>query len=105
MDSAGQAHVLQFWPELCEQDRDRLLQELSLLHLDGLEEHCAAAAKAADSPPACLDQHIEPFPPGSRGSVTKSDPECLREWERLGECVVTTGSQSPVSHSRKWGSI
>lgn len=87
LDRAGQAHVLQFWPELCEQDRERFLQELSVLHLEGLEEHCSAAAKAAGSPPASLDQHIEPFPPQSIGSVTRSDPECLREWEKLGEWV------------------
>ncbi|XP_056875444.1 UDP-N-acetylhexosamine pyrophosphorylase-like protein 1 [Takifugu flavidus] len=89
LDRAGQAHVLQFWPELCEQDRERFLQELSVLHLEGLEEHCSAAAKAADSPSSSLDQHIEPFPPQSIGSMTRSDPECLREWEKLGMLKIS----------------
>lgn len=90
LEAAGQAHVLRFWPELGEQDRGRFLQELSLLHLEGLREHCAAAAAAAASPPASLDRLIEPFPPEAIGGAARSGPERVREWEQLGECQLTT---------------
>lgn len=84
LESAGQSHVLQFWPELCEVERDTLLQELSQLDLKGLKEHCEGAAGAAASPSDSLDQHIEPVPPESIGSVRKSDKHSLEQWENEG---------------------
>lgn len=85
LKSAGQAHVLQFWPELSEEERTVFLLELAQLDLQGLEEHCETAAKAAASPPASLDQHLEPVPPECIGSVRTSDRESLTEWENEGE--------------------
>lgn len=85
LESAGQAHVLQFWSELCEQEKDAFLQELSLLDLQGLREHCEGTTTAAVSPPANLDQHLEPIPPEFIGSVKKSDKSSLTEWENKGE--------------------
>ncbi|XP_041816521.1 UDP-N-acetylhexosamine pyrophosphorylase-like protein 1 [Chelmon rostratus] len=84
LESAGQSHILQFWSELCEEDRDSFLQELSQLDLKGLRDHCEGAARAAACPPASLDQHLEPVPPESIGSVRKSDPSSLSEWENEG---------------------
>ncbi len=85
LESAGQSHVLQFWPELSEEDRDSFLQELSQLDLKGLRDHCAGAAEAAASPTASLDQNIEPVPPEFIGSVRKSDRNLLAQWENEGE--------------------
>ncbi|XP_040915403.1 UDP-N-acetylhexosamine pyrophosphorylase-like protein 1 [Toxotes jaculatrix] len=84
LEEAGQSHVLHFWPELCEEDRDSFLRELSQLDLKGLRDHCEEAAKAAASPTDILDQHLEPLPPQSIGSVRKSDQESLAAWEHEG---------------------
>lgn len=84
LENAGQPHVLQFWPELSEEQKDAFLQELAQLDVQGLREHCEAAAKAAASPPACLDQQMEPLPPDSVGSVRKSDTKNLSGWEQEG---------------------
>ncbi|XP_075935958.1 UDP-N-acetylhexosamine pyrophosphorylase-like protein 1 isoform X4 [Anarhichas minor] len=84
LESAGQSHILQFWPELCEGERHTFLRELSQLDLKGLEDHCEGAARAAASPSASLDQHIEPVPPESIGSMRKSDKESLAVWENEG---------------------
>lgn len=84
LESAGQSHVLQFWPELCEAERDGFLRELSQLDLKGLKDHCDGAARAAASPSASLDQHIEPVPPQSIGSVRKSVKDSLALWENEG---------------------
>lgn len=86
LGSAGQSHVLQFWPELCEEERVRFLQELSQLDLKGLKDHCEGAARAAASPPDSLDQHIEPVPQELIGSARTSDRSSLAEWEDEGEC-------------------
>lgn len=84
LETTGQSHVLQFWPELCEVERDSFLQELSQLDLKGLKGHCEGAKRAAASPSAGLDQHLEPVPPESIGSVRKSDKESLELWENEG---------------------
>ncbi|XP_059213292.1 UDP-N-acetylhexosamine pyrophosphorylase-like protein 1 [Centropristis striata] len=84
LESAGQSHVLQFWPELSEAERERLLQELSQLDLQGLKEHCEGAARAAACPAASLDHCIEPVAPESIGSVRTSDKASVAQWENEG---------------------
>ncbi|XP_074546568.1 UDP-N-acetylhexosamine pyrophosphorylase-like protein 1 [Halichoeres trimaculatus] len=84
LEAVGQAHVLQFWSELSDEERQSFLQELSQLDLKGLKNHCEGAQRAAECPPESLDQHIEPVPPGSIGSVRKSDGKSLEEWENEG---------------------
>lgn len=91
LEAAGQSHVLHFWSELSEEDRVAFLQELSQLDLKALKEHCDRAAKAAASPPARLDQYMEPVPPQSIGSVRKSERSCLVEWHREGESPLLEG--------------
>lgn len=84
LESADQSHILQFWSELCEEERDSLLQELSLLDMKGLKDHCEGAARAAASPSTSLDQNIEPVPSEFIGSVAKSDKNLLAQWENVG---------------------
>lgn len=87
LESAGQSHVLQFWSELCETERDRFLQQLSQLDFEGLKGHCEEAAKAVGSQSPRQHQHLEPIPPESIGSVRKSDKGSLDEWENEGKKV------------------
>lgn len=88
LEGSGQAHVLRFWSELGEEQREVLLQELGQLELQRLEEHCRAAAEAAAAAAASSgpdrDQNLEPVPTESMGSVRRSDPETLAGWEREG---------------------
>ncbi|XP_070706293.1 UDP-N-acetylhexosamine pyrophosphorylase-like protein 1 [Pempheris klunzingeri] len=84
LEREGQSHVLHFWPELCEEERASFLQELSQLDLKRLRDHCEGAAGAAASPPASLDEHIEPVPAEVIGSVRKSDRKSLAEWRHEG---------------------
>ncbi|MEQ2175689.1 hypothetical protein GOODEAATRI_020399 [Goodea atripinnis] len=91
LDGSGQAHVLRFWPELSEEEKEVFLQELGQLDLQRLKEHCQAAAETAKAATSsCLDRdlnlnlNLEPVPPESMGSVTRSDPENLAEWEHEG---------------------
>ena len=103
LENAGQLHVLQFWQELCEEERDSFLQELSQLDLKGLKDHCEGAVRAAAAPSASLDRYIEPMPPQSIGSVTKSDKSSLAAWESEGECQqhwcsLLTDNGNPLVH-------
>ncbi|KAM8828547.1 UDP-N-acetylhexosamine pyrophosphorylase-like protein 1 [Spinachia spinachia] len=88
LESTGQAHILQFWPELSEGERRRFLHELSQLDIQGLGHHCEgaarAAARAAAFPPCSLDEHVEPVPAESVGSVRTSDEDSLAAWGNEG---------------------
>ncbi|XP_013855389.1 UDP-N-acetylhexosamine pyrophosphorylase-like protein 1 [Austrofundulus limnaeus] len=85
LDSAGQAHVLRFWSELSEEQQEVFLQDLVLLDLQNLKEHCEAARRAAAAPPSrSLDRDMEPVPPDIIGSVKRSDPQSLSRWEDEG---------------------
>lgn len=91
LESAGQAHVLQFWPELSEEERDSFLRELAQLDLRGLRGHCEAAAAAAASPPSRMDRDMEPIPPELIGSSRKSDRKAVCQWESEGNtCKLWT---------------
>ncbi|KAM3873744.1 UDP-N-acetylhexosamine pyrophosphorylase-like protein 1 [Diretmus argenteus] len=89
LERAGQSHVLQFWPELSEEERTRFLLDLEQLDLDGLRDHCQAAARAAAAPLDRLDQLMDPVPERLIGSVRKSDEETLRVWEEEGFCQIS----------------
>lgn len=95
LEAAGQTHVLRFWSELAEGERETFLQDLALLDLKALRKHCEAAraAAAAPDPHQDRDQDMEPIPPQSIGSVRKSDSSALSEWEDRGLLQI---SQSRV---------
>ncbi|XP_041666186.1 UDP-N-acetylhexosamine pyrophosphorylase-like protein 1 [Cheilinus undulatus] len=84
LEAAGQTHVLHFWSELSEEERQTFLQDLSQLDLKGLKDHCEGAQRAAQTPVESLDQNIEPVPAESIGSVRKSGRQRLEEWEHEG---------------------
>lgn len=84
LEIANQSHILQFWSELNEAERESFLQELSQLDLAGLREHCEGAARAAVSPSPSLDEHMQPVPAELMGSARKSDKDSLTHWENEG---------------------
>lgn len=88
LEAAGQSHVLRFWSELTEGERETFLQELALLDLEALHKHCEAARTSAEA--AATDSRLdrvldmEPIPSQSIGGVRKSDSCALAEWEDQG---------------------
>ncbi|KAM4527965.1 UDP-N-acetylhexosamine pyrophosphorylase-like protein 1 isoform 2-T2 [Odontesthes bonariensis] len=84
LEIAGQSHVLQFWPELGEEERSAFLRELAQLDMEGLRGRCEAAAGAAASESRGLSGNIDPVPPEFIGSVKKSDKNNILQWENEG---------------------
>ncbi|KAG9281728.1 UDP-N-acetylhexosamine pyrophosphorylase-like protein 1 [Astyanax mexicanus] len=87
LESAGQTHALRFWAELSAEQKREFLGELSLLDPEELIQHCRAAAEAAGRAAGeeeRLDSRMEPVDPEFIGSVCKSEPETLRQWEAEG---------------------
>ncbi|XP_061459838.1 UDP-N-acetylhexosamine pyrophosphorylase-like protein 1 isoform X2 [Rhineura floridana] len=88
LERAGQSHLLRFWGELGQAQRDALLEELALLDAEELGAHCRRAAEACareQGPcPERLDGRMEPIPPEFLGSVRRSDRGTLERWEAEG---------------------
>ncbi|KAF7688652.1 UDP-N-acetylhexosamine pyrophosphorylase-like protein 1 [Silurus meridionalis] len=87
LESAGQSHVLRFWPELSAEEKAGFLEELSQLDAGELEKHCRSAAEAAtqsSGDPERLCGRMEPVEPEFIGGVRRSDPVSLKEWEEEG---------------------
>ncbi|XP_056444264.1 UDP-N-acetylhexosamine pyrophosphorylase-like protein 1 [Gadus chalcogrammus] len=84
LDRAGQSHVLQFWSELSEDERNDFLVELSGLDLNALKQHCEDAVSAAASQPERVDPDIQPVTEEFVGSLLKSDQATLVQWENEG---------------------
>ncbi|CAL8405757.1 unnamed protein product [Arctogadus glacialis] len=84
LDRAGQSHVLQFWSELSEDERNDFLVELSGLDLNALKQHCEEAVSAAASQPERVDPDIQPVTEEFVGSLLKSDQATLVQWENEG---------------------
>ncbi|KAI1882453.1 hypothetical protein AGOR_G00250910 [Albula goreensis] len=88
LDTAGQSHLLRFWTDLNEEEKNRFLTELSVLDPEELQDHCKGAIKAAFgrqlSAEESLDQLMEPVPPEFIGGVKRSDQQTLQEWENEG---------------------
>lgn len=93
LDSAGQSHVLRFWPELSAEERDVFLGELSQLEPEELLRHCRSAAEAARRTPGDGDRlcaRMEPVEPEFIGGVKRSDASSLQDWEEEGPALLTS---------------
>ncbi|XP_053229928.1 UDP-N-acetylhexosamine pyrophosphorylase-like protein 1 isoform X2 [Podarcis raffonei] len=88
LERAGQSHLLRFWGELDPAQRDSLLESLAKLDAEELGEHCRRAAEACareeEPRQERLGCRIEPVPPEFFGSVCRSDPRTLEQWEEEG---------------------
>ncbi|XP_053473966.1 UDP-N-acetylhexosamine pyrophosphorylase-like protein 1 [Ictalurus furcatus] len=84
LESAGQSHVLRFWPELSAEERGAFLDELLQLDPAELQRHCRSAVEAASRTEERLCGRMEPVEPEFIGGVRRSDPGSLQEWEEEG---------------------
>ncbi|KAK3509017.1 hypothetical protein QTP70_018528 [Hemibagrus guttatus] len=87
LESAGQSHVLRFWSELSDGDRDAFLAELSQLDPGELVRHCRSAAEAVRQSPGEEERlcgRMEPVEGEFIGGVRRSAPGSLQEWEEEG---------------------
>ncbi|XP_062844638.1 UDP-N-acetylhexosamine pyrophosphorylase-like protein 1 [Trichomycterus rosablanca] len=87
LESAGQSHVLRFWPELSAEDKGVFLADLSQLESTELRRHCRDAAEAASRESGEEERrssNMEPVEPEFMGSVRRSEQSSLQHWEQEG---------------------
>ena len=84
LEEHGQGHLLRFWDHLGETEQHQLTSELSTLdvgYVNRCYEACVGELKRSNGN---CDDHLEPLPESVVGSVVRSDPETLKQYEREG---------------------
>jgi len=80
----GQAHLLQFWDHLSETEQFRLSTELSALDAGYVNRCYEACIDDLKRPTSNFDHLLEPLPESVVGSVVRTDPEILKQYELEG---------------------
>lgn len=76
----GQEHLLQFWNELSEADRQRLYTELEAMDYEKILKYFNVCM----TPVAKVDDRLEPLPGNVCGSVATTEAETLQKYETEG---------------------
>lgn len=77
----GQEHLLQFWNELSEADRQHLYAELEALNYEKILKYFDVCM----TPVAKVDDRLEPLPGNVCGSFATTEAEILQKYETEGE--------------------
>jgi len=80
----GQEHLLRFWDHLGETERCRLSAELSMLDFVYVNQCYEACIGDLQRTNGNCDDRLEPLPDSVIGSVVRTDPDTLKEYELEG---------------------
>lgn len=92
LEQSGQAHLLRFWPELDEQQRRRLHDDLRAVDFGRLAVHFQRALRLSESGEK-LDARMRPMPADCHDSSVALAPDDARlaAWRRRGLELVAAG--------------
>ncbi|CAB0019700.1 unnamed protein product [Nesidiocoris tenuis] len=91
LESYNQGHLLQFWDQLSEDDRDELLQELRDINLKEVIGYFESATGMMKDDNEKLDDRLKPIPNNLYGAVTRTSPELLASYEEEGLRQIASG--------------
>lgn len=86
----GQEHLLQFWNELTNEERQLLLQDINELNLEEIQSFFKRAT-ASDINTGKLDDRLEPIPESKFMSVTRTSEDKLEIYRREGLRHISDG--------------
>lgn len=89
--NCDQEHLLKFWDQLTEQERDQLQQDISELDLSEVTSYYQKAVNASFTQNSTLDDKVSPIPREKIASAKTSTPEQLEEYEKLGFKAIADG--------------
>jgi len=87
LEPHNQGHLLRFWDSLDEAERRQLTAELSVLdvaYVNRCYEACIGELKQSSWN---CDDRLEPLPESVVGSVVRTDPETLKQYEIEGRHI------------------
>jgi UDP-N-acetylglucosamine/UDP-N-acetylgalactosamine diphosphorylase len=88
----GQEHLVKFWDELDEKQRESLFEDINHVDFAELEKSFERVKLDMNQSTQELDEQMQPVPNELKGSFKKSSKEQLREYELEGLKAVASGS-------------
>lgn len=102
----GQEHLLKFWDGLSAEERTALDRELRSLELEEINQSFKEAMLTLESAAEKIDDHIQPLPPSVCGSITRTEPARLEEFNNKGEdCLLCPCICWFAWYSHTWGCV
>ena len=80
----NQLHLIQFWDQLNDIERQQLYSELSHLDLNYITQCFQSCCDELNTVATSIDDQLEPLPSSVVGSVVRTDSKTLQEYEDIG---------------------
>jgi UDP-N-acetylglucosamine/UDP-N-acetylgalactosamine diphosphorylase len=90
-EASGQGHIFQFFDSLEPEQQCEFVRQLVDIDVSKVNTIYQKAVEGAENAVLNTDATFEPLPQDVFGSVLKSSPEQLREWETLGLSQIAQG--------------
>lgn len=87
----GQEHLLKFWPELSQKERDDLVRDIEELNLDEIKLYFDRAIVSMNENGIKLDDRLQPLPEGKLVSIERAPAEKLAEYRAEGLRQISEG--------------
>lgn len=87
----GQEHLLKFWPELSNDERIELVQDIEELNLDEIKKYFDRATVSMNENGIKLDDRLQPLPEGKLISIARSPEEKLSAYRDEGLKQISQG--------------
>ena len=83
----NQAHLLQFWEKLNEEERKSLLEQIDAIDLEHFKKCFDQCTQGSTGGKQYGPADLEPVPQSVYGSVDATSPELLKEYEKEGAYI------------------
>ena len=87
----GQEHLLDFWEELSDEEKQLLYSDIASLDLQDLTDVFNRSMESSKNSGTKKDDRLEPFPEDKIAAVARSKPDQLDEWRSVGLKLISEG--------------
>ena len=87
----GQEHLLDFWDDLSDEQRQALYTDLASLDLEDITRVFQNSMKSSENSQTKKDDRLEPFPEDMIAAVACTSDEQLDEWRSIGLELISEG--------------
>lgn len=91
LQQVGQEHLLKFWDELNEDEREQLEQDISELDLNELKLYFDRATTSLNQNGLKLDDRLQPLPEDKLLSISRAPEELLNSYREEGLKQISLG--------------
>lgn len=84
LEKHGQEHLLQFWEELSEEQRQQLISDINEINLEEVNEFFKRATASLEESNEKLDDRLQAVPDSEYMSISRTEKEHLKGYEQEG---------------------